>query len=65
MTLLWIDGFEGYGTGNGNPVSPANVFTRRYAYAVYGTWYCTLAPAASAVGLSNRGVPPGRFRPPT
>ena len=44
MTLLWIDGFEGYGTGNGNPVSPANVFTRRYAYAVYGTWYCTLAP---------------------
>jgi len=31
MSLLWIDGFEGYGTSIGSAPSPSGVMTRRYA----------------------------------
>ena len=30
MALLWIDGFEGYGTSNGSAPSPTGVVSRRY-----------------------------------
>lgn len=31
MALLWIDGFEGYGTSNGSVPSPTGVIGRRYS----------------------------------
>jgi hypothetical protein len=43
MALLWIDGFEGYGTGNLNSVSPSDCLARRYAYSNAAS-SCQLVP---------------------
>jgi hypothetical protein len=55
MALLWIDGFEGYGTSVGSDVSPVDVLTRRYGAATYGSGYCTLR----AGRVSGRAIQPG------
>lgn len=33
MSLLWVDGFENYGTSTGLPPSPTNVMSRKYSVA--------------------------------
>jgi hypothetical protein len=46
MAILWIDGFEGYGTATGSPPSPTGVVARKYS---------------NVTGESSMDIETGRF----
>lgn len=55
MALLWIDGFEGYGTSIGSPPSPSGIIGRRYT-TVHESIFDIEAGRISGYSLQFNGI---------
>ena len=61
MTLLWVDGFESYGTTIGNAPSPSAVMARKY-FTIVSENFFDVETGRNGVGRSIQiGISNGRF----
>lgn len=64
MALLWLDGFESYGTTIGNPPTPTNVMVRKYATVVNETSFDVETGRNGSGRCIQIAISNGRFHTP-